>query len=888
MESKRHHHHHTDSPAAAAVDDATEENRTLLSNLVESSQLGPAVKAVFDRGWEDTYDGYLQTSVEEKHEKIKQICHLHYEEFLNCIGNLIQVKTNIKELKRDLTSINTAVQTSGSAVVTKASELMKVRHIRVNITRTLDTMKQIQYIMTLCVKAEQQLEQKKYFSALKTLNQLERLHLPRFRGYDFVPHLMKHIHSLILLVKNNVKAQFNQWSLGVGERTATIGEAALAQAEVQLLWLETEMRKKESAKTSLPIEKKLEGKSQPFQFQQRLQRRRQTDVIFRPQEKVKGLESILSKKMASLHQKPSSESGKLSKRFTLTDEHEESKAASKSRRNSTTANNNNNNNNNNVSNNAFLSASGGGVDSAIIDSEQALESVSATLNLAPVYQCFHIYQNLGISEQFQQLFQEKRKYQCLRMVDITKIHLPAKTTLLKLMTVYFTQISGFFIIEDAIVKGGASLRSRQEVEHLFELSSVQIGMTLKDSLRQVKDVPTLLQLKYLVLLFHHTLEQYELPVKCLLEFLVEDFTPKLRELMLRRLDTELTSIISQEKYEPLYPRNYEEYSELAFRFGLIDRSVNVSQFPTSLPYSVLVPDFCESLLNVIHDFHAFALYLPIGQQTIWSATEEAIADHAGTKLRRCLTDHDVANLQLSQIIQISLNADYLSTACKFFENVLFAYSPDASGGLLKLSKAMDSLQQTKSTGHDLFFEAIRLKVEDMMQLFSNFDWVSTTPYRHCDDYIDSTCTFLRVKLSSLQFIPDNIREGVHFTSCNRISTIILRALHGRHVSKFTITAIYNLNKDLERLEEFADMCPIQDLKLTFRELRQTCNMLLSKNFAEIQDSKVRLQKYNTLHDEKLVSLLSKYKALNFMQSPPPGIAKLKAKTVSNVIKAIRS
>jgi hypothetical protein len=39
------------------------------------------------------------------------------------------------------------------------------------------------------------------------------------------------------------------------------------------------------------------------------------------------------------------------------------------------------------------------------------------VNLAPVYQCLHMYENLDVAHQFQSLYKDKRRNQAQQVVD---------------------------------------------------------------------------------------------------------------------------------------------------------------------------------------------------------------------------------------------------------------------------------------------------------------------------------------------------------------------------------------------------------------------------------------------------------------------------------------
>jgi hypothetical protein len=151
---------------------AQAEDRALLSQLVEAKQLSPALKAIYDRGWQTSFSNLLQTTVELKDAKIKQICHDHHEEFIGAIDSLLTMKLDIHELKAHIEQLNKQVQDSGSEAIKKAQVLMTQRYIRRNINEALEVLRACKFVTSLASKAIEQIDSKKYFSALKVIHAL--------------------------------------------------------------------------------------------------------------------------------------------------------------------------------------------------------------------------------------------------------------------------------------------------------------------------------------------------------------------------------------------------------------------------------------------------------------------------------------------------------------------------------------------------------------------------------------------------------------------------------------------------------------------------------------------------------------------------------------------
>jgi len=205
------------------------ENRSFLAGLVESQQLAPAIKAIYDRHWLDSYRDMLQQSVQTKDHKVKAICDEHYEEFIQSFDSLLTMKMDVHELKQNVVELNDRVQGSGKYLISKSESLMDTRFLLDELLSCLDTLHGCQYVLGLASKAVQQLELRKYFSALKTLDQLQRVHLPRFHAYEFCRQLGEEIPRMRDRIQESVKAEFTTWLSSIRDRSRVLGQLAMSQ-----------------------------------------------------------------------------------------------------------------------------------------------------------------------------------------------------------------------------------------------------------------------------------------------------------------------------------------------------------------------------------------------------------------------------------------------------------------------------------------------------------------------------------------------------------------------------------------------------------------------------------------------------------------------------------
>ena len=190
------------------------EERHLLCSLIESAQFGPGVKACFDRQWvsaatsgttptsaaaassssaaaaaaaanggvaanmvpvDGVWRSILAESVAAKQAQIRAICQEHYTEFLAGIEHLLSVKLDLSELRTLAHTLNAGVQQSGRAVLEASKALNEHRRIRYQLNSAKQIVSSCASLIALARKAKAQIHHAKYFSALKTLNQLQRI-----------------------------------------------------------------------------------------------------------------------------------------------------------------------------------------------------------------------------------------------------------------------------------------------------------------------------------------------------------------------------------------------------------------------------------------------------------------------------------------------------------------------------------------------------------------------------------------------------------------------------------------------------------------------------------------------------------------------------------------
>jgi len=172
-----------------------------------------------------------------------------------------------------------------------------------------------------------------------------------------------------------------------------------------------------------------------------------------------------------------------------------------------------------------------------------------------------------------------------------------------------------------------------------------------------------------------------------------------------------------------------------------------------------------------------------------------------------------------------------------------------------------------------------------MGLASSFEWCSTQVAKNCSDYIQDLIQYLETTFGGLQYLGDPIREAIHFTSCKRIGSSLLN--QWLECKKFNIISIFNLNLDLQILEQFANHCSIPNLAETFSELRQLINYILSGDPESINDPTRRTKNYPHLSNDRILTIMTKYTEVSLLTSVPSNIVKLKKKVLDSAMAKLK-
>eukprot|EP00058_Branchiostoma_floridae_P006095 XP_002591583.1 hypothetical protein BRAFLDRAFT_105117 [Branchiostoma floridae] len=256
----------------------TEHERILKE--IESSEpglVGGILRAVYDNEGHETFLEKLNTRIRSHDRDIERMCNHHYQGFIDSITELLKVRSEAVKLQSLVTESNAALQESSKELVKKSEELLQCRRIQKNITSATESLSLCLPVLEMYIKLKEQMDQKRYYPALKTLEQLEHTYLPRVSRYRFSKIMADAIPRLRESIKDASMSDLKDFLESIRKHSERIGEHAMSHERSAQDMIDFSPVYRCSPSSGL------QGAREQFENYYRKQRRKQARLALQPQ-----------------------------------------------------------------------------------------------------------------------------------------------------------------------------------------------------------------------------------------------------------------------------------------------------------------------------------------------------------------------------------------------------------------------------------------------------------------------------------------------------------------------------------------------------------------------------------------------------------------------------
>src|SRR4051812_6157484 len=147
-------------------------------------QLIPAIKDACVQRREDALMVQLGRFSEEKEAEIEQICNANHQGFVQSVEQVLNVREESVKLTSEILKLNQTIQKSTENLAAKKRSLVDSRGTRQNIDEAMQALQLSLEVLGLANRVHELLHEKKHYAALRTLDELQNVHLKEVMQYD--------------------------------------------------------------------------------------------------------------------------------------------------------------------------------------------------------------------------------------------------------------------------------------------------------------------------------------------------------------------------------------------------------------------------------------------------------------------------------------------------------------------------------------------------------------------------------------------------------------------------------------------------------------------------------------------------------------------------------
>lgn len=174
----------------------------------------------------------LSQYAQERETDIERIGLTKHEEFLGSVNQLQKVREGTVILTSEILDLNQSIQASTEKLAEQKQGLVNTRGVRQNITDVSDALKDSLKILHAVNNAHDLVRKKKYYAALKSLDDLQNEHLvPIIQNKYATQHkladlIQKSIPDSQKTISKAVMTDLNTWLYRIRETSQFLGEVA--------------------------------------------------------------------------------------------------------------------------------------------------------------------------------------------------------------------------------------------------------------------------------------------------------------------------------------------------------------------------------------------------------------------------------------------------------------------------------------------------------------------------------------------------------------------------------------------------------------------------------------------------------------------------------------
>ncbi|KAF7955349.1 hypothetical protein BTUL_0043g00620 [Botrytis tulipae] len=223
-------------------DDYRQAVQQIILSSSDADYLDQLIPALKDATLSNRTSGLIRSLsqyADDREADIERIGLTKHEEFLASVNQLQQVREGTSQLTSEILKLNQSIQASTEKLAAQKEALVDTRSVRQNIAEASEALKESLKVLHAVNQAHDLIRKKKYYAALKALDDLQNEHLiPTIQNKYATQHtlaeiIQKSIPSSQKAISEAVMSDLNTWLYRIRETSQFLGEVAFYHTNIR-------------------------------------------------------------------------------------------------------------------------------------------------------------------------------------------------------------------------------------------------------------------------------------------------------------------------------------------------------------------------------------------------------------------------------------------------------------------------------------------------------------------------------------------------------------------------------------------------------------------------------------------------------------------------------
>lgn len=169
----------------------------------------------------------------DRESEIERQCNANHQEFVKSINQLLRIREGTVSLTNEILDLNQSIQSSTEKLVDQKRALVDSRGVRQNINEAGHALQDCLEVLRLANQVQELLDKKKYYAALRALDELQTIHLQSVTQYQLSEIIQQSVPETQTKIANLVMTDLNTWLFRVREMSQYLGELSFYHTDLR-------------------------------------------------------------------------------------------------------------------------------------------------------------------------------------------------------------------------------------------------------------------------------------------------------------------------------------------------------------------------------------------------------------------------------------------------------------------------------------------------------------------------------------------------------------------------------------------------------------------------------------------------------------------------------